>query len=135
MENIEHGGIEDVFIFIPPSVMFLWEYGNNCCMCTGGLVNKAPDFELVFGLWTCWLTSVCCVCVCALRGPPALPITSLSSLSFFQSIGKGSLWSIDPEYRHNLIQALKKTPYHPYSPGLATPSTSPPTLPQTFHHR
>uniref|UniRef100_A0A665W179 Forkhead box protein N3 n=1 Tax=Echeneis naucrates TaxID=173247 RepID=A0A665W179_ECHNA len=45
-----------------------------------------------------------------------------------QSIGKGSLWSIDPEYRHNLIQALKKTPYHPYSPGLATPSTSPPTL-------
>ncbi|XP_056150640.1 checkpoint suppressor 1 [Lampris incognitus] len=51
-----------------------------------------------------------------------------------QSIGKGSLWSIDPEYRHNLIQALKKTPYHPYSPGLATPSTSPPTLPQTYHH-
>uniref|UniRef100_A0A3Q4HTF2 Forkhead box protein N3 n=1 Tax=Neolamprologus brichardi TaxID=32507 RepID=A0A3Q4HTF2_NEOBR len=52
-----------------------------------------------------------------------------------QSIGKGSLWSIDPEYRHNLIQALKKTPYHPYSPSLTTPSTSPPTLPQTFHHR
>lgn len=51
-----------------------------------------------------------------------------------QSIGKGSLWSIDPEYRHNLIQALKKTPYHPFPPGLATPSTSPPTLPQTFHH-
>ncbi|CAL8314053.1 unnamed protein product [Lota lota] len=49
-----------------------------------------------------------------------------------QSIGKGSLWSIDPEYRHNLIQALKKTPYHPYSPGLATPSTSPPTLTQTY---
>lgn len=58
-----------------------------------------------------------------------------SSRLVFQSIGKGSLWSIDPEYRHNLIQALKKTPYHPYSPGLATPSTSPPTLPQTFHHR
>ncbi|KAF7667022.1 hypothetical protein LDENG_00081500 [Lucifuga dentata] len=51
-----------------------------------------------------------------------------------QSIGKGSLWSIDPEYRHNLIQALKKTPYHPYSSGLASPSTSPPTLPQTYHH-
>uniref|UniRef100_A0A452TKG1 Forkhead box protein N3 n=1 Tax=Ursus maritimus TaxID=29073 RepID=A0A452TKG1_URSMA len=32
-----------------------------------------------------------------------------------QSIGKGSLWCIDPEYRQNLIQALKKTPYHPYS--------------------
>lgn len=53
----------------------------------------------------------------------------------FQSIGKGSLWSIDPEYRHNLIQALKKTPYHPYSPSLATASPSPPALPQTFHHR
>nr|XP_015803722.2 forkhead box protein N3 [Nothobranchius furzeri]XP_015803723.2 forkhead box protein N3 [Nothobranchius furzeri]XP_015803724.2 forkhead box protein N3 [Nothobranchius furzeri] len=51
-----------------------------------------------------------------------------------QSIGKGSLWSIDPEYRHNLIQALKKTPYHPYSPSLTAPSTSPPTLPPTFHH-
>ncbi|XP_061602541.1 forkhead box protein N3-like isoform X1 [Cololabis saira] len=51
-----------------------------------------------------------------------------------QSIGKGSLWSIDPEYRHNLIQALKKTPYHTYSPGLATSSGSPPSLPQTFHH-
>lgn len=50
-----------------------------------------------------------------------------------QSIGKGSLWSIDPEYRHNLIQALKKTPYHPYPPSLATPPTPPPALPQSFH--
>ncbi|XP_074652682.1 forkhead box protein N3-like isoform X2 [Tubulanus polymorphus] len=31
-----------------------------------------------------------------------------------QSIGKGSLWCIDPEYRPNLLQALRKTPYHPY---------------------
>ncbi|KAM4830526.1 forkhead box protein N3 isoform X1 [Urocitellus parryii] len=38
-----------------------------------------------------------------------------------QSIGKGSLWCIDPEYRQNLIQALKKTPYHP-----------PPTSPQAY---
>ncbi|GLD59596.1 forkhead box protein N3-like protein [Lates japonicus] len=35
-----------------------------------------------------------------------------------QSIGKGSLWSIDPEYRHNLIQAeeavsLLARPGHP----------------------
>uniref|UniRef100_A0A3P9LAH5 Forkhead box protein N3 n=1 Tax=Oryzias latipes TaxID=8090 RepID=A0A3P9LAH5_ORYLA len=51
-----------------------------------------------------------------------------------QSIGKGSLWSIDPEYRHNLIQALKKTPYHPYSTGLAAASNSPPSLPQAFYH-
>ncbi|KAF7704035.1 forkhead box protein N3 [Silurus meridionalis] len=42
-----------------------------------------------------------------------------------QSIGKGSLWCIDPEYRHNLIQALKKTPYHPYSQVFTTPPTSP----------
>ncbi|XP_005992774.1 forkhead box protein N3 isoform X2 [Latimeria chalumnae] len=43
-----------------------------------------------------------------------------------QSIGKGSLWCIDPEYRQNLIQALKKTPYHPYSHIFNTPPTSPP---------
>ncbi|XP_030633545.1 forkhead box protein N3 [Chanos chanos] len=42
-----------------------------------------------------------------------------------QSIGKGSLWCIDPEYRQNLIQALKKTPYHPYSQVFNTPPTSP----------
>ncbi|KAA8583319.1 hypothetical protein FQN60_015865 [Etheostoma spectabile] len=60
-----------------------------------------------------------------------MPVAKATTIT--QSIGKGSLWSIDPEYRHNLIQALKKTPYHPYSPGLATPSTSPPILPQTFH--
>ncbi|KAL6486760.1 hypothetical protein MHYP_G00061520 [Metynnis hypsauchen] len=45
-----------------------------------------------------------------------------------QSIGKGSLWSIDPEYRHNLIQALKKTPYQPCSPQLPTLSS-----PQQYH--
>ncbi|XP_035941398.2 forkhead box protein N3 isoform X2 [Halichoerus grypus] len=42
-----------------------------------------------------------------------------------QSIGKGSLWCIDPEYRQNLIQALKKTPYHPYSHVFNTPPASP----------
>uniref|UniRef100_A0A4W5KNU5 Fork-head domain-containing protein n=1 Tax=Hucho hucho TaxID=62062 RepID=A0A4W5KNU5_9TELE len=62
-----------------------------------------------------------------------LPHLPPLSQSLSQSIGKGSLWSIDPEYRHNLIQALKKTPYHPYSPGLVTPSTSPPTSPQAYH--
>ncbi|XP_051511205.1 forkhead box protein N3-like isoform X2 [Myxocyprinus asiaticus] len=50
-----------------------------------------------------------------------------------QSIGKGSLWSIDPNYRHNLIQALKKTPYHPYSPRLPKPSTSPSASLQQYH--
>lgn len=42
-----------------------------------------------------------------------------------QSIGKGSLWCIDPEYRQNLIQALKKTPYHPYPHVFSTPPASP----------
>lgn len=42
-----------------------------------------------------------------------------------QSIGKGSLWCIDPEYRQNLIQALKKTPYHPHPHALTTPPASP----------
>ncbi|KAL4630350.1 forkhead box protein N3-like [Arapaima gigas] len=42
-----------------------------------------------------------------------------------QNIGKGSLWCIDPEYRQNLIQALKKTPYHPYSQAFTTSPTSP----------
>ncbi|XP_006632334.1 forkhead box protein N3 isoform X1 [Lepisosteus oculatus] len=46
-----------------------------------------------------------------------------------QSIGKGSLWCIDPEYRQNLIQALKKTPYHPYSQVFNTPPTSPQAYP------
>lgn len=119
-----------------PSKRFLWEYG---IMCTGGLVNKNQarglDFELL-----CFLAhiSVRSVFVMCFEGPDSTSsnIPPLHpSLNVFQSIGKGSLWSIDPEYRHNLIQALKKTPYHPYSPGLATPSTSPPTLPQTFHHR
>lgn len=43
-------------------------------VCTGALVNKNPAqglvFELVFGLWTCWLTSVCCaVFVMCFEGP------------------------------------------------------------------
>ncbi|XP_016131791.1 forkhead box protein N3-like [Sinocyclocheilus grahami] len=56
---------------------------------------------------------------------------SLNFTKFFhlkdrsQSIGKGSLWCIDPEYRQNLIQALKKTPYHPYSQVFTTSPTSP----------
>lgn len=42
-----------------------------------------------------------------------------------QSIGKGSLWCIDPAYRPNLLQALRKTPYHPYH-QLQMTSTQPP---------
>lgn len=54
-----------------------------------------------------------------------------------QSIGKGSLWCIDPEYRQNLIQALKKTPYHPPPTPQAYQSTSgPPIWPDsTFFKR
>lgn len=44
-----------------------------------------------------------------------------------QSIGKGSLWCIDPDYRPNLLQALRKTPYHPYHQlqMLANPQPQP----------
>lgn len=42
-----------------------------------------------------------------------------------QSLGKGSLWCVDPDYRPNLIQTLKKAPYHPYSHILNTPPASP----------
>ncbi|XP_018426562.1 PREDICTED: forkhead box protein N3-like [Nanorana parkeri] len=71
-------------------------------------------------------------------GEPQITNTSDPSISFpisldhqynektaQPSIGKGSLWCIDPEYRQNLIQALKKTPYHPYSHVFNTPPTSP----------
>ncbi|XP_006822152.1 forkhead box protein N3 [Saccoglossus kowalevskii] len=46
-----------------------------------------------------------------------------------QTIGKGSLWCIDPEYRPNLLQALKKTPYHPYHHIFTTPPQSPHSTP------
>lgn len=32
-----------------------------------------------------------------------------------QNVGKGSLWCIDPEYRPNLLQAMRKTPCFPYT--------------------
>ena len=54
-----------------------------------------------------------------------LIIFSLCLFVCLQSIGKGSLWCIDPEYRQNLIQALKKTPYHPHAQVYSTPPTSP----------
>ncbi|CAL4126404.1 unnamed protein product [Meganyctiphanes norvegica] len=31
------------------------------------------------------------------------------------NLGKGSLWMVDSAYRPNLLQALSKTPFHPYS--------------------
>uniref|UniRef100_A0A2R8ZFP0 Fork-head domain-containing protein n=1 Tax=Pan paniscus TaxID=9597 RepID=A0A2R8ZFP0_PANPA len=49
-----------------------------------------------------------------------------------QSIGKGSLWCIDPEYRQNLTQALKKTPYHPHPHPHPHVFNTPPTCPQAY---
>lgn len=41
-----------------------------------------------------------------------------------QNIGKGSLWCIDPEFRPNLLQAMRKTPCFPYTHlNWAAPST------------
>lgn len=48
-----------------------------------------------------------------------------------QSIGKGSLWCVDPDYRPNLLQALRKTPYHPYH-QLQMLSSPPPS--QQYHY-
>lgn len=31
------------------------------------------------------------------------------------NLGKGSLWMVDPLYRPNLLQALQKAPFHPYT--------------------
>ncbi|KAL3265228.1 hypothetical protein HHI36_009442 [Cryptolaemus montrouzieri] len=31
------------------------------------------------------------------------------------NLGKGSLWTVDPQYKPNLIQALTRFPFHPYS--------------------
>ncbi|XP_068751727.1 forkhead box protein N3-like isoform X1 [Montipora capricornis] len=46
-----------------------------------------------------------------------------------QNIGKGSLWTVDPDYRPNLLQALRKTPsLHPYHHMLTTPPPSPKSL-------
>ncbi|XP_030051689.1 forkhead box protein N2 [Microcaecilia unicolor] len=47
--------------------------------------------------------------------------------------GKGSLWCVDPEYKPNLIQALKK---QPFSSALAfyTAPASPTSSPSPFHY-
>lgn len=42
-----------------------------------------------------------------------------------QASGKGSLWCVDPEYRPNLIQALKKQ-HFPAAHAFSTPPASPP---------
>ena len=41
----------------------------------------------------------------------SLKITYVGVLKFS---AKGSLWCIDPAYRPNLVQALKRSPYYPY---------------------
>lgn len=33
----------------------------------------------------------------------------------FKNLGKGSLWTVDPQYRPNLLQAMTRSPYHPCS--------------------
>lgn len=48
-----------------------------------------------------------------------------SLLSSHQANGKGSLWCVDPEYRPNLIQALKKQ-HFPAAHAFCTPPASPP---------
>ncbi|XP_048579902.1 forkhead box protein N2 [Nematostella vectensis] len=43
-----------------------------------------------------------------------------------QNVGKGSLWTVDPDFRPNLLQALRKTPsYNNFHHLLSTPPPSP----------
>lgn len=52
-------------------------------------------------------------------------VRSDRACSVLQSNGKGSLWCVDPEYRPNLIQALKKQ-HFPAASAFCTPPASPP---------
>lgn len=52
---------------------------------------------------------------------------------FFQVNGKGSLWCVDPEYRPNLIQALKKQ-HFPAAHTFCTPPASPPSASSPPRH-
>nr|XP_008177437.1 forkhead box protein N2 isoform X1 [Chrysemys picta bellii]XP_008177438.1 forkhead box protein N2 isoform X1 [Chrysemys picta bellii] len=47
--------------------------------------------------------------------------------------GKGSLWCVDPEYKPNLIQALKKQPF-PSALTFYTPPASPPSRSSCPHY-
>lgn len=49
----------------------------------------------------------------------------ICNASSLQVNGKGSLWCVDPEYKPNLVQALKKQPF-PSALAFYTPPASPP---------
>eukprot|EP00062_Callorhinchus_milii_P011923 gi/632958409/ref/XP_007895025.1/ PREDICTED: forkhead box protein N2 [Callorhinchus milii] len=51
-----------------------------------------------------------------------------------KTVGKGSLWCVDPQYRPNLIQALMKTPYYSTLQPFYTPPASPPSASPPPHH-
>ncbi|XP_051868436.1 forkhead box protein N2-like [Pristis pectinata] len=51
-----------------------------------------------------------------------------------KTVGKGSLWCVDPQYRPNLIQALMKTPYYSTMQIFYTPPASPPSASPPPHH-
>ncbi|KAJ8922653.1 hypothetical protein NQ315_007685 [Exocentrus adspersus] len=38
------------------------------------------------------------------------------------NLGKGSLWTVDPQYKPNLIQALNRSPFHPCSTLESSPN-------------
>ncbi|XP_056902592.1 forkhead box protein N2 isoform X2 [Takifugu flavidus] len=53
--------------------------------------------------------------------------------SLGKASGKGSLWCVDPEYRPNLIQALKKQ-HFPAAHAFSTPPASPPSASSPPRH-
>ena len=119
------------------------------CFDTGNLLgfHLAEIFFKILSRMELGLTFFCCFFFCLVVNYQfwiflvvQLPILSLSftlpnenSFVLLQSIGKGSLWCIDPDYRPNLLQALRKTPYHPYHQlqmlAHATPSAGYTILP------
>ncbi|XP_042189103.1 forkhead box protein N2 [Callorhinchus milii] len=61
-------------------------------------------------------------------------LTIWSSSHLTVTVGKGSLWCVDPQYRPNLIQALMKTPYYSTLQPFYTPPASPPSASPPPHH-
>ena len=46
------------------------------------------------------------------------------SLQSKSAVCKGGLWTVDADYRRSLLEALKRSPYHPYH-RYFTPPLSP----------
>ena len=93
-------------------------------------------FEVIKNVVLISISISCCIAISCLFPPynflyfslpPSLPPSLFDNeYCISQNVGKGSLWTVDPDYRINLVQALRKTPaFHPYQHLLTTPPPSP----------